>query len=311
MGTVVYQKIYGDNARPAYRKAALEIDRLEKLMSFFIEDSDVSRLNSAAGNGRVKVSHETLYVMEKSNDFAKLSKGAFDITIGPVVKAWREMSKQSKPPSRHKINKLLKLVGHTSLITDKNTGEACLERKGQAVDLGGVGKGFAADRVVGIYKELGVKSAFVNLGGNVMVVGRKPGQKPWLIGIQHPRAPRGVKIGVIMAQDVSVVTSGDYERFYHIKNKKYHHILDPRTGFPADSGLISTTIVCENSLKADVLSTACFVLGLEEGMALANRMGGAEALFITKHKDIYITEGLKDSFFLTDESYGYRCFLWK
>jgi len=174
------------------------------------------------------------------------------------------------------------------------------------VDLGGIAKGYAGDEAIRIYKEHGLKSAYINLGGNVVVLGGRPDGSPWRIGIQNPRAPNGMYIGIVRVTDKAVVTSGDYERYFEKENVRYHHILDTKTGYPADSGLISSTIVTDVSMDADALSTAAFVLGLEEGMKLVNSLKGVEAIFITGDKRVYVTEGLKSSFTFDDESKEFK-----
>ena len=174
------------------------------------------------------------------------------------------------------------------------------------MDLGGIAKGYAGDEAIKIYKKYGIKSAYINLGGNVVVLGTKPDGKPWRIGVQNPRAENGFYIGIVEVADKAVVTSGDYERFFEENGKRYHHILDPKTGRPADSGLISSTIVTDVSMDADALSTAAFVLGLEKGRALVESLEGVEAIFVTKDKEVYVTDGLRNSFTFSDESKEFK-----
>jgi FAD:protein FMN transferase len=174
------------------------------------------------------------------------------------------------------------------------------------VDLGGIAKGYTGDEAIKIYKRNNIKSAYINLGGNVVVLGNRPDGSPWRIGIQNPRAANGLYIGVVKVTGKAVVTSGDYERYFERNNVRYHHILDTKTGYPADSGLISATIITDVSMDADALSTATFVLGLEKGMKLVNSLKGVEAVFITKDKKVYVTEGLKSSFTFDDESKEFK-----
>lgn len=164
------------------------------------------------------------------------------------------------------------------------------------MDLGAIAKGYAADRAIEIYKQYGVESAFVNLGGNVAVLGNKPNGDLFRVGIQNPLLQRGQCLGAVNAANKTVVTSGDYVRYFEKDNKKYHHILDPRTGYSAESFLMSTTIVSKQSIAADALSTAIFILGLEDGIKLIDNQEDMEAIFITKDKEIYITKGLKEDF---------------
>ena len=183
---------------------------------------------------------------------------------------------------------------------------ARLARKGQIVDLGGIAKGYAADQAISIYKKHGITSAYINLGGNVSVLGGKPDGSPWIVGIQNPRQPIGRYIGTLKIRDKIIVTSGDYERYFIKDNIRYHHILNPKTGYPADSGLISTTIITGLSVDADALSTATFVLGLDKGRKLIESIEGVEAIFITTNKEIFITSGLKNIFTFDDESKEFK-----
>ncbi|MHC1682943.1 MAG: FAD:protein FMN transferase [Clostridiaceae bacterium] len=296
MGTIISQRVYGDNAKIAAVKVEDEIKRLESLMSFFLDSSEVSKLNKAAGKHEVEISNEVLFVLNRAKYYSKLCDGSFDITIAPVARLWGIFTRNEKLPSKEEIDEALKLTGYKYLSINNDLGTSKLEKLGQCVDLGAIAKGYAADRAIDIYKQHGIESAFVNLGGNVMLLGNKPDGSPWRVGIQNPLLERGKCLGAVNATNKTVVTSGDYVRYFEKDNKKYHHILDPRTGYPADSSLISTTIVSEKSIDADALSTAIFILGLEDGIKLIDNQKGIEAIFITKDKEIYVTEGLKEDF---------------
>lgn len=305
MGTIISQRVYGDNAKIAAVKVEDEIKRVESLMSFFLDSSEVSKLNKAAGKHEVKLSNEVLFVLNRAKYYSKLCDGSFDITIAPVARLWGIFTGNEKLPSKEEINEALKLTGYKHLSINNDLGTSKLEKLGQCVDLGAIAKGYAADRAIDIYKQHGIESAFVNLGGNVMLLGNKPDGSPWRVGIQNPLLERGKCLGAVNATNKTVVTSGDYIRYFEKDNKKYHHILDPRTGYPADSSLISTTIVSEKSIDADALSTAIFILGLKEGIKLIDSQKGIEAIFITKDKEIYVTEGLKEDFTFFDVTEGF------
>lgn len=308
MGTIITQKIYGKNAQKAAIKAEEEIKELESLMSFFLETSEVSKINKNAGLSEVQVSSDVLYVLNRAKYFSEISDGAFDITIGPVAKLWGIFTDKAKIPSKEEITYALKFTGYEDISINNGLGSVMLKKAGESVDLGAIAKGYAADKVIDIYKQYNIESAFVNLGGNVMVLGTKPDGTPWRIGIQNPILERGLCLGAVNAIGKTIVTSGDYVRYIEKDNKKYHHILDPRTGYPADSRLISTTIVSEKSIGADAISTAIFILGLDEGMKLINSMKDMEAIFITKNKEIHVTEGLKKDFHFFDatEDFTYK-----
>lgn len=306
MGTVATQQIFGHGAAMAYEAAVDEIGRLERLMSVFINESEISRLNQRAGKGAIKLSGEVIHVLEEARKYSVVSQGAFAITLGLLTALWRGCGRQGKIPAAGEINALLKYSGHQCLEVDHQTGMAALASAKTAVDLGGIGKGFAADVVIDIYRKLGVQSAFVDLGGNVKTLGRKPDGSDWVIGIQHPYAPRGRFLGALLVDGKSVVTSGGSERFFEVKGRKFHHILDPRTGWSAEAGLESSTVICENSLQADALSTAAFVMGLDKAMNVLACFADVEAVLVTKNKEVYITKGLQDRFLLSEQGAEFK-----
>lgn len=302
MGTTIHQKVYGNDAQKAVSGASARMKEIEELMTINVPGGDINKLNDAAGKNEVVLSSETITILETAKSYAELSDGSFDVTVGPLVKAWGIFTDHPRIPPQDEINRLLKLVDYRTLTIDKARSSARLDKPGEIVDVGGIAKGYAGDEAIRIYKSHNVKSAYINLGGNVVVLGAKPDGSPWRIGIQNPRAANGQYIGIVKVTDKAVVTSGDYERYFEKNNVRYHHIIDTRTGYPADSGLISATIVTDVSMDADALSTATFVLGLEKGMKLVESLKGVEAIFITKDKKVYVTEGLKSSFTFDDES---------
>lgn len=300
MGTLITQRLFGAGAQKATDEAIFELRRLENIMSFFIDGSDISRLNSMAGISSLQISPETFEVIDKAVIFSNISSGAFDITIAPVVKRWGIMSPHQQVPSGTEIEELVKLVDYHCVKIDKNKFEAYLEKKGQMVDLGGIAKGYAADRIIDIYRKNSISSAFVNLGGNVMVLGTRQDGSFWRVGIQNPRGELNEIIGFIQLKDKTVVTSGDYQRFFIVGGVRYHHIIDPGTGYPASSGLISATIVTDRSINADALSTAVFILGADKGIQMLNHIENTDAVLISEDGTVSVTAGLRDSFFLTD-----------
>ncbi|ABN51797.1 FAD:protein FMN transferase [Acetivibrio thermocellus] len=302
MGTVVLQKIYHENAAEIAKEVNDRIAEIESTMTINKPGGEINLLNDAAGKEYVKLGEDTLYVLDKAKQYAEISNGAFDVTIGPLVKAWGVFTDNPRVPSKNEIDELLKLVNYKDINIDFENSTAMLAKEGQIVDLGGIAKGFAADEAVEIYKEHGVKSALISLGGNIFTLSGKPDGSPWMVGIRNPRGNDGSYIGIVRVKDKAVVSSGDYERFFEKDGVRYHHILDPKTGYPADTGLIGTTIISDFSIDADALSTAVFVLGLEEGMKLVESLDGVDAVFITADKKIYVTDGLKDTFIFKDES---------
>lgn len=296
MGTVITQKIYGLNSKAAASEAMDRIRTLEKMLSFYLPDSDISLLNNSAGKGKVRIHQETLFLLTKASEYSRLSDGVFNIMIGPLVKRWKVTSESPDIPSKAEINSLRTLIDYNDLHLFKDDCSARLAQKGQMTDLGGIAKGFAGDEVIKIYKKNGIKSAIIDIGGNICVLGLNIDGSPWNVGIQNPRMKRGNYVGSIKLSDKAVSTSGAYERFFSNSGKKYHHIINPQTGYPSESDLISATIIADSSVETDALSTAAFILGLDKGLKLVKERKGTQAVFIKEDGSIYATEGLREIF---------------
>lgn len=296
MGTVIMHKVYGVGAGEALRLAQAETERLEGLLSRFIETSEIAWINRSAGFAPGKVSPETYEVLSRAVEFSHCSHGRFDVTICPLVKIWNICGGACKCPDERQIAEAIAFVDYKDVILDPDAKTVMLRRPGECIDLGGIGKGFAADLVLKCLREYGIESAFTNFGGNVAALGAKPDGSPWRVGIQHPRLENGL-IGAVSVANRSVVTSGDYLRCFMDENgRRYHHILDPVTGYPADSGLASVTVVADSSMDADALSTILFVVGMDEGLAVLRQFPGAEAIFADGSGSVAVTGGLLDSF---------------
>lgn len=287
----------GDSAIRLARDRVLEVD---DEMSAFKPGSDISILNDSSGCGPVRLHGETVALLNRALEYSRLSGGAFDCTVRPLTKLWGIGKKGDYVPTVREITELLPFIGYNGLEIDAEESTAALAIKEMAVDLGGIAKGFAADEAKRILAECGVVSALVNLGGNIATLGCRPDGHPWRIGIQNPLAATGEFLGVLSVSDKTVVTSGCNERFFIRDGVRYHHILDPRTGRPAQSGLLSVTAVCGSSTDADALTTALFVLGRERGTALLQKTG-AEAVFISDDLAITATDGLAGTFERLDE----------
>lgn len=296
MGTVINNRVFGEQAEEALQAALKEIVRLEGMLSRFIPKSEISRINSSAGIRYEKVSSETFEVLSQAVKFSKCCKGCFDVTVGPLVTLWTSAKDKSKPPDEAKIRSILSLVNYTDLVLDPCKGAIGLKKAGQLIDLGGIGKGFAADKILEVFKKYEVSSAFTNFGGNVAAIGAKPDGSPWHIGIRNPRKENSL-IGVVSVVNKSVVTSGDYQRYFiDSDGKRYHHILNPNTGYPSESGFISVTIVADSSIAADAFSTILFIAGMNKGIELLKSFPGTEVIFIDMNLLVYVTRGLKDCF---------------
>lgn len=305
LGTIIDIKVYDKKGNEVIDKCINRIRDIEEKMSVNKPKSEVNTINNSSGRKSERVSDDTYYVIKKALEYSYMSKGAFDITIEPLVKIWGIGTDKARVPLKEEIEKALKYINYKD-IEASHSNEVYLKRKGMAIDLGGIAKGYAADELKKIIKEENIKSAFLNLGGNVYAIGSKQDGSPWNIGIQNPLKGKGEYMGILSVKDKSVVTSGNYERYFMKNGKRYHHIFDPKTGYPSEQGLISTTIVSDSSIDGDALSTTTYVLGLQKGMELIKSLKGVEAVFITDNKKVYVTEGLKDSFKLTSEEFKYE-----
>ncbi|MEY4550260.1 MAG: hypothetical protein RL685_6455 [Pseudomonadota bacterium] len=290
----------------AVRAAMAEIDRLDQLMSTWVPSSEVSRLNAAAGNGGwIPVSSETFAVLEKSHWIAKQSHGAFDITVGAFKGLWKfDEDNDGSLPARGDVLARLKLVDYRDLLLEPTKSPAAsatqararLRRAGQSVTLGGIAKGLVVDRAVAALRAAGLKSFLMQAGGDLYAAGRH-GEREWKVGIQDPRASHGEErstdssFALLALEDSAFNTSGDYERFILKDGKRYHHILDPRTGYPV-SHTRSVTVLAPTSFLADTLDTAVFVLGAEQGMKLIASVPGAEAVIVDAQNKVHISPGL-------------------
>lgn len=300
MSTVMTHKAFGRHSEEALRAVGNEAVRLEELLSRFILGSEISRVNKSAGMKCERLSGDTYEVLSQAIDFSRCCQGVFDVTIGPLVALWNNGKDTCKPPEASRIRQVLPLLDYTDLILDPHKKTAGLQRIGQSIDLGGIGKGFAGDKFLEVFKKYGISSAYTNIGGNVVALGTKPDGSPWRVGIQHPRQENSL-IGLVSVADKAVVTSGDYQRYFiGSDGKRHHHILDPSTGYPAESGLISVTVVASSSMAADALSTILFVAGKKKGLEILKSFPGTEAVLIDMNLMVYVTHGLID-YFQADE----------
>lgn len=281
MGTIINIKAYGKNADKAVQASVDKISDIENKMSLNISTSEVNKINKNAGIAPVKVSKNTFDVVKASLIYSEKSKGSFDITVEPLVSLWGIGTDKARIPSKDEINNALKLINYKDVIINEKESTVMLKRKGQAIDLGAIAKGYTADELKKVLLNYDVSSAFLSLGGNVYVLGNKPDKTPWKIGVQNPLEPRGDYLGIVSVSDKSVVTSGNYERFFERNGKRYHHIFDTKIGYPAEKGLISVSIISDKSIDGDALSTSVYTLGLDEGKKLIESLKGVEAIFVT------------------------------
>lgn len=293
MDTLVQSTVFAREAiqgQNALQAAYQEMIRLEGLLDRHHPDSEVTQINRAAGREPAPVSPETLLIIEQAQEFAVLTGGAFDITVGPLLRLWRFADGGGQVPPEESLRAAAALVDFRQIEVDRPAGSVFLRKNGAEIDLGGIAKGFVADRAVEVLRRSGVTSASVDAGGDIRLIGAKPDGSPWRIGVRHPRERRGI-IAVLELRDSAVVTSGDYERYFLFEGTRYHHLLDPATGRPA-GGLVSVTVVAPEAMTADALSTAVFVLGRERGLELVESLPGIEALLVTAELEVVYSSGL-------------------
>lgn len=296
MGTVITHKAFGLYAEDCLKAVCGEIIRMEGLYSRFSPDSEVSRVNRSAGIKSEKISFETYAVLTQALEFSRYCPGCFDVTIEPLATLWNIGQEPFVQPDELRIKHVLPLVNYRDLILDPREKTAGLRHVGQSVDLGGIGKGFAGDKILEVFKNFGITSAYSNIGGNVVALGTKPDGSPWRIGIQHPRQADRL-IGSVSVANRSVAKSGDYQRYVKdSRGNRHHHILNPSTGYPSNSGLVSVSIVTEKSSAADALSTIVFVAGMDKGLEVVRGFPQTEAVLVDSDLRVYITQGLKYRF---------------
>lgn len=306
MGTFAEVSVYSDDektAGKAIEEALDEMERMDRIMSNYKNDSELSQLNKKAAKSPVPCQKELLDVIEQSQYYSELSSGAFDVTIAPIVALWGFFNGKEHIPSNKEIEKLLPAVSYKNVIINKSndpqkTSTVFFKNTRTQIDLGAIGKGYAVDKALGIIKKSDIGNACINLGGNIYVLGIPVGKNAWKIGIQHPRDKNEI-LGYLELKDEATATSGDYERFFEINGKRYSHIIDPRTGRPVN-GTIAVTIVAPTGTEVDALSTSVFVLGPEKGLKLIKNIPDAHAMIAYEGKDgklmIDMTRGFADKF---------------
>lgn len=292
LDTYVSVTAFGTNAKTATKKAMERVKELDRKLSAYRTDSEVYKINHAGANVKTPVSPDCFYVIEQALLLCEKTNGAFDITIKPVMDLWGFGGEQPRVPTQTDLEKTLACVNFKCVLLDKDTQTVTLQKDGMAIDLGGIAKGYCADRAAKVLAQEGIQNAYLDFGGNVVTMGQKPlglmdrltsfaSSRPFSVGIQDPGAPRGQAICVHTADKdfCSVVTSGGYERYFEENGKKYHHILDPKSGTQPQNDILSVTVIGDSSLSCDALSTALFVLG-PDGYECASDLCD-EVLFVT------------------------------
>jgi len=301
LDTVVTISLYGTYDKSLIDAAFDEIDRLEQLLSRKIAGSDPDRLAKAGGESFIPVSPDTIFLIEKGEVFSKLTGGLFDLTIGPLVSLW-DISGGGHFPDDDERIRAMELVDYTQVSVE--SGEAMLEISGMEIDFGAIAKGYIADEVKSFLIENAVESGVINLGGDVVLIGEKPGTGNFSIGVQDPDRPTGKVMGVFEISDKALVSSGKCERFFMHDGKRYHHILNPMTGYPAENELLQVTVIADDGVTGEVLSTSAFLLGLDKGMEFIKNSAGASAIFITEDKRVYLSPGFNETFHIVNDEYS-------
>lgn len=300
MDTVMNITAYGDSdTQDAVNRCVSYINELEADISRTKDSSDVSALNAAAGQ-TVTLSEQTADVLSNALRLAQETEGQFDPTVAPLSDLWKIGTEDAAVPQQVDIDAALPAVGYQNVSLD---GTKATMQAGAKLDLGGIGKGYAADHVAQILRDAGVESAHISLGGNIYVLGEKDRGVPWTVGITDPDKKEEY-MATLKVSDTSVVTSGDYERYFEQDGKRYCHIFDPKTGYPAETDLRSVTVVSPDSTMADAYTTALFVMGFDKAWEFCQQHD-VQAVFVLDDHTVRVTDGLKDSFSLTSSEYTY------
>lgn len=295
--TKIYMKIAIDleDEKMILEKASNYMRNLEKKLNFYDENSEISLINRNSGIRFVKISEDTFNVIKNAKFCSELTNGAFDATIAPLVKKWSINSSSPKVLSIEEVNTVKSLVDYKDILLCEDSKSVMLARKDQEIDLGGIAKGYIADKIIELYKENGIKSGIINLGGNVKVLGKKSDDLMWNIGIIKPEKHANENIAVVSVEDMSVVTSGAYERAFSYNGKMYHHIINPITGYPAETDLKSITVICKDSVHADALSTSLFIMGKYKAYEFM-KSKQISGIMVTDDDKIIITKDLLKNF---------------
>lgn len=291
MDTYMTLTAYGDRAPEALDAAEKEIHRIEELVSTGISSSEISRCNQ---DGEADISEDTSYLIRRSVELCKDTGGLFDITVYPLMKAWGFTDQNYRIPDDSELSGLLAKVGADEIRLEE--GHVNLEKPGMELDLGGIAKGYTSGRVMDIFRDYGIEHAVISLGGNVHTLNDKPDGSFWKVAVEDP-SDTSDYIGILRVKNKAVITSGSYERYFRKNGKTWHHIIDPRTGYPADSGLVSVTIVSEDGTLADGLSTALFIMGKEEAVDYWRAHSDSfDMILVEEDGSVSVSEGIADAF---------------
>ncbi|KOC89365.1 FAD:protein FMN transferase [Winslowiella iniecta] len=302
MGSPILLKLLEHN-QPVAAGVFRLIKQQENLLTVNRPDSEVMAINHAAGEHPVVVSQPVFELIARAREISLLEGSCFNFTIGPLVKCWKIGFHGNRVPPAAEIARLLTLTDPRQVILDRQARSVFLPVKGMEIDLGAIAKGDIADRVRDFLRQQQITDALINLGGNVQTLGGMPGSANWGIGLKKPFAGPDDLIGVIGISGKSVVTSGIYERYFELAGQRYHHILNPETGFPLDNELLSVTVISPQSIDGDIFTTLLYGMGVEKGLACLATTPEIEAVFVTKQRQVICSSQRQFNFTLLDSSY--------
>ncbi len=293
MDTTISLIAYGQNAETGIEEGRKVVETLDSTLSTGNEKSQVSKLNR---DGRAVFDKTGKFLMKKSLNLYKETSGFFDISIYPVMESWGFTTKNYKVPTDDELQDVIQLVNASKIDFDNKNGKVSFKKDGMKIDFGGIAKGYTSEQVIKAYKKAGVKSGLVNLGGNVQTLGKKPSGKGWKVAIQNPNKNKSF-LGVLESSDEAIISSGDYERFFVENGKRYHHIIDPRTGKPTSNELQSVTIVSKDGTIADGLSTSLFIMGKDKAIEFwKSHSKDFQIILFTKDEKLIVSDGLEKRF---------------
>lgn len=305
MGTYVSLRVYDEGKEEVMDEAFERVAELEQQIGMNIDSSEIAEINAAAGEQPVSVSDDVYELLEVSADYSALSNSGFDYTIGPITNLWRIGFDDARVPEPEEVEAVLPLVDHEKVELNAEDQSIYLTDSDMVLDLGAIAKGYITDEIKEVFQDNNVTTAIMDLGGNVVVMGDSPTREDggFNVGVQDPYSDRGNYVGAMNLSDKSIVTSGIYERYIEEDGEIYHHLMNPETGYPFDNNLASVTILSDESIDGDALSTVVFGFGLEDGLEYIDNQEDIEAIFITKDYEIYLSSGISEDFTLTNDAY--------
>lgn len=307
LGTYVQIRIYDDGKEAVLEQAFDRVKELGDEITINQPGSEIDAINENAGIEPVRVSDDIYTLVKRAYDYSADSNSGFDMAIGAITQLWRIGFDDARKPSQEEIDAALPLVDYHKVELNDEEHTVYLKEAGMKLDLGAIAKGYITDEVVKVLEENDVTSAIIDLGGNVYVMGHSPrgADQPWTVGIQDPNDSRGTSLGIIEETNKTLVTSGIYERYLEVDGVTYQHIFNPKTGYPYDNDIAGITIITEHSIDGDALSTAVFSLGVKAGLDYVEGLdNGAEAIFVTRDNQVFVTKGIEDEFQLREDA-GY------